>query len=507
MPRFQTALAACLVFVHFHSFSQNVKLQWTEQDKPRSKFINMVKDGKNGFVRISFISESPVHHPEKIDKLMLEHYSQGLTLISGKEVAVSVQELIDPKIIFLKGHYFLLSLKPGKTLSVFLTPLDLEKDQAGPSQEILHSDLESKVVITHPKIYYPADSSRVLISMEYILAKKGNQLFADVMLDSEGKKIWDKYFEIPVIGVIPNFFWLENKYTFRQAVSNSGDAYIVYQKDNSTDAVLIHIDKTGNKTEHPFQLAVSRIIDAAIIMNAQQQLYFGGFYQNSKEMLEGQFFISFDLSTGAAATLQTKPFDHELLNKLYNENYVRGIPNPAGLADLYLIKSVTSTPNGNLYICAEYMRIMDKSMTSPRMESEYGDILVLEYSPGDHLQALRIPKYQASINDFDHDSFYALAVENKLVFIYNDCASNIRVGDELVRCSIYGQVRDLVLVMAALDENNTLSRKSIFNIEEMDLIPYTESFTKISGNQISLFAKMYHAFRKPDVAVGVISFR
>jgi alkyl hydroperoxide reductase subunit AhpC len=61
--------------------------------------------------------------------------------------------------------------------------------------------------------------------------------------------------------------------------------------------------------------------------------------------------------------------------------------------------------------------------------------------------------------------------------------------------------------MATIDENNKVSRKSIFNIEEMDLIPYRRSFTKISGNQISLFAKMYHAFRKPDVAVGVISFR
>ena len=77
MPRFQTALAACLAIVHLHGFSQNVKLQWTEQDKPRSSFISMVKDGKNGFVRIGYKSESPVHHGERVDKLILEHFNQA----------------------------------------------------------------------------------------------------------------------------------------------------------------------------------------------------------------------------------------------------------------------------------------------------------------------------------------------------------------------------------------------------------------------------------------------
>ncbi|HEY4966280.1 MAG TPA: hypothetical protein VII28_07765 [Puia sp.] len=507
MPRFQTALVACLAMVNLHSFAQSVKLQWTERDKPRSKYISMVKDGKNGFVRIGYISESPAHHPEKVDKLLLEHYSQGLGMVSSKEVALPVQALTDPKIINLKGHYFLLSVKDGKKISVFLTPLDLEKDQAGPAKEILHSDAESKWNLDHPKIYYPADSGPVLIALEYVISKKGNQQFADVLIDPVGNKIWDKYFDIPVMGEIPNMYALDDRYAFRQAVSNAGDAYTVYQKENSSDAVMVHIDKTGNKTEHPLQLAVSRIIDAAIIINAKQQLYYGGLYQNANEILEGQFFVSLDPSTGAAAALQTKTFDPELLKKLYEENYIKGSLNPAGLADLYLIKSVAFTANGSLYFSAEYTRFVDRSVSSPRMEMEYGDILVLEYLLGDRLQALRIPKYQASINDIDHNSFFALPVENKMAFFYDDCASNLTSGDQLVRCSIYGQVRDLVLVMATIDENNKLSRKSIFNIEEMDLIPFREYFTKISGNQISLFAKMYHALRKPDVAVGVISFR
>ncbi len=94
-----------------------------------------------------------------------------------------------------------------------------------------------------------------------------------------------------------------------------------------------------------------------------------------------------------------------------------------------------------------------------------------------------------------------------MVLFYCDCASNVRSGDQLVRCSMYGQVQDLVLVMATIDENNKVIRKSIYNIEEMDLIPYMRHFTKISGNQISLFAKMFKAFQKPDVAAAVISFR
>ena len=203
---------------------------------------------------------------------------------------MSIQELVDPKVIILKGHYFLLAVKPGKTFSVFLSSLDFEKDQAGPYKEILHSDTEAKWFVENLKIYYPADSARALIAMEYIISKKGNQQFADVLIDSEGNKIWDKYFDIPVTGEFPNFFGTENKHEFSQAVSNAGDAYIVYQKENSFDAVLIHIDKTGNKSEFPFQLAVSRIIDAAIILNGRQQLYYGGLYKNATEMLEGAVF-------------------------------------------------------------------------------------------------------------------------------------------------------------------------------------------------------------------------
>ncbi|HEY2348858.1 MAG TPA: hypothetical protein VGH64_07565 [Puia sp.] len=96
-------------------------------------------------------------------------------------------------------------------------------------------------------------------------------------------------------------------------------------------------------------------------------------------------------------------------------------------------------------------------------------------------------------------------VGNKMCYIYHDCAPNI-ASDVLTRFTFkWVRGSDLLLVLATIDENDKVTRKSINSYGDLDIVPRPMYFRKVSANQISMFGTVFKVFGFPDEAIGVLT--
>jgi hypothetical protein len=286
--------------------------------------------------------------------------------------------------------------------------------------------------------------------------------------------------------------------------SNSGEVYTIYPTyGNDRSFNLVSINSTGNLKTDPPDLPVERYYDGAIQLNSLGQIVYGGLYANASGYSGGWFTSAIDPSSAKLISAKSTPFTQAFIDKIREDKQTTGKGEQTGLANEFLIRSVSYTPNGSVYFVTEFQNVKDMSS---QIWSEYGDLIVFGYRPGGVFEPARIPKLQHSSSGNSFSSFYGLPIGNKLFFFYIDCSENLASPDKLEHFAFKMTKEDnLLLVMATIDENNKLTRKSINSLGDLEFGPRPRHFEKISGNQISMFGSMFKTMGFPDESIGVLT--
>jgi len=404
--------------------AQRARLEWAEKTKFEDLYITTIKSQiKNEFIKISYRPVSVTNKRELAKSLVLSHYDKRLQLIYKKEIPLDEKDLMPVRVISMKGNHYLLSAKHNKSkdeTAINLTPIDVANDRIGATSVMTTYPIGSGAYLRIPKYIYSADSGRVLVYVNYIRKKGDNQQFADFVINEKAEKIWEKKFEIQVPGESPLFFSYETN-KFREAIANDGNVYLLYSTASGNSGYnLICIDNKGDLSSTPMNLPDKPFFDAAITVNQEGNIVYGGFYkEKTGGNITGYGIYVFDKKTFQPLNSKLSNFEPGFVEKVAADKQGETKAGKFGVSDNFRIKSIVTRSNGDVDFIAEFEETLFNASTHNYFFN-VGDILILDYSVAGDVSCFRIPKMQMCTNASHYASFHACE-HNSLLYIFYHC--------------------------------------------------------------------------------------
>jgi hypothetical protein len=132
----------------------------------------------------------------------------------------------------------------------------------------------------------------------------------------------------------------------------------------------------------------------------------------------------------------------------------------------------------------------------------YNDIIVVSINPaGEIAWAKKIPKYQVSRNDGGYYSSFTFSVSgNKMYFMFNDNAKNLKMNDETSQKFRYmNNPKKSVAILVSMDSNGNQDRQSMFNNNDLKIILRPKLFMQMNEHRMILYGEKGSTYKLADV--------
>lgn len=525
-------------------FAQNIKLTWSPEIeiKKKTSIGDIIYTDSKGIYYTTFERKGGMYSYYKsskfktIDKIS----ATNLTPISSKEVS-AFDDYDFRGIRGSKGNLLLFASKYDKKAEgtkYYVGNIDLNLNTNGSAKEFLsvtEEDFSKAADLTIRRSY---DSSKFLVLAErgssasrgykalreYNKNKKEDMKMIVIVLDSKGTKVWQKTIEIPenTDGAIS---------IAQEAITPNGDVFLLIKefnnkkmkatiKDENGKKIpgykyrLLRIYNNGNATQsYAIELGDKYINSADMKVNkSNNNLICSGFYNDQdNEVLKGLFYFEID-NTGTIIKKNSKDFPQDFVEEFKKHNGVKkdkknNDSDDDGLDKGFTVDDILIREDGGSYLLAEYYfsrtvcYTTSSGSTSCKTYYYHYDILTVNITADGTIDWFyRIPKRQIELNINKYSSYVATVNKNDMYVIFNDNPKNEdKEADE--KSDAVSRYKKSICVIQKIDKNKNVTKKELFNNEEVGKIfcPYDSKV--LNENSILLYTDKY---RDNDVILGKV---
>ena len=352
--------------------------------------------------------------------------------------------------------FFTLSHK--KLGKAFLLHQTIDKNgQISEPTEIFSMKIRNNDSYSYFDITCSEDSSLILIMAHQGLKKKSDNIIAIKVLNKNYQLQWEKN--------LTNQFIKQKIQLVSQAISNSGDVFMIGNKESENitgkDYIFFRISKDEvKKGGYDSNLANSFIHSAVLFCDLDNNLItITGFYSDEeKQAIGGTFFTTFDQQDLQIKLSRKEPIDAEPMKKYYGDD--------KKLTDLnledFVLSDFIQNEDGGVVLVAE----VKYDYIDSRRYTFFNDLLIVRMnSEGSVVQTSHIPKLYNTVKGW-YSSFLLIPENNNLHFIFNDDEDNTERLEKGKRIHMLGSLYASVTLIVTIDPDGNISRKTI--IENKD---------------------------------------
>lgn len=442
------------------------------------------------------------------DDLYLERYNSAsfkqefskkieIPELDGKEQDIE-------SIIYLKNRFLLFtSLYNNKlnTFTVHAYSFNSEGVMSKDSPELFSIEANSRAEGGEVNFLISEDSTRILVTHYAYFKKEKMQHITLTVLDETLKKLTEAKEEFPVKE--DGQYHLVSNY----AINNSGEIFLLHMEvtpavkkvPSKTKFTILSFGIDGKRQkDFPIDLEGKRIDRLSFAFDVNQNLLVSGFYEQKAGSgifkysgISGTFFMSIDKSTGQEKAKSFQDFDKDILESYFEP---KQLEKGALLPNNFLPRQIVQKEDGGVICVYEQYSYSYSSGNGQAVEmTYYGDLLVTNVNPDGTIKWVKIiPKRQlfvqrkASVGlgvGFVSASYmfniksdqtiyysYLLAITgDQIVFVFNDDPVNKDI-QPAYDTEVLKKIKGAVPMMVSLSESGNLSKKTLFEATDFDII-------------------------------------
>lgn len=409
-------------------------------------------------------------------------------------------------VVYLQNHFLLFtSLYNSKlnTFTVHAYSFNSEGVMGNTAPELLSIEANSRAEGGDLGILISEDSTRILLTHYAYFKKLKIQRITMTVLDENLKRVTEAKEDFPrmedgVLHRISNY-----------ALNNSGEIFLLHMETTpalrkvpaTTKYTILSFNAAG-KRQHDFviNLEGKRIDQLSFNFDINQNLLVSGFYEveSGKGIfkyagISGTFFMSLDKNTGMEKSKSFQNFDKKVIQSYYEPKQLTKTPSLL-LPNNFVPRQIIQKADGGVVCIYEQYSYSYSEGNGQAVEmTYYGDLLVTNINPDGTIKWTQIvPKRQlfiqrkASIGlgaGFISASYmfnlktdqtiyysYLLAITgDKIVFVFNDDPLNKDV-QPAYDTEVVKKIKGTVPMMVTLSESGELSKKTLFEATDFDII-------------------------------------
>lgn len=452
---------------------------------------------------------------ERPASVILEHYDTNLTVI--RSVELQLQE--DSKrtnyerILHSNNQLFLFSSFPNqKTKENILFVQTINKKTLE-----LSSDKRRIATIGYfgesrknaGEYYFELSRDRSKLLVYYALPYEAgeNERFGFQMFDAELNKLWGKEVSLPYkdelfevedyeVDNAGNVYLLGLVYNEKRKSKRKGDPNYQYQ-------ILSYNDEQDSPEIYPISILEKFLTDMQIGINKDGDIICAGFYSaEGTTSIRGSYFLKIDGNSKAIVSKSFEDFDINFITQNMTEKkerIARQKEKSSGNVELakYVLDDIILREDGGAVLIGEQFfvktsTVYNNNFYNTNYHYNYNDIIVINIgSDGQVEWTEKIPKRQASINDFGVYSSYVLSViGDKLYFVFNDNPNNLFYKDS-GKVQNFSRGKEWLVVLVELDRTGQQTREALFSGSgrRQETITRPKVCQQVSTNELVLFCQ------------------
>jgi hypothetical protein len=512
-------LCGCVLLTCFSFGQLPAQIEWGPENIYRPNMLSILPKNNGSFFTFHYTNSSLLPTP-KISRFdnCTEVLSKKIEQRIGDKM-VTLQDVF----VFSNRLFCLFSDLLGSTVSLYIQEYDTEADQLGPALEFASYPIP-KGWVRDVFISMSKSPKENFLVVDYLIPAKKAEF------DQFGYVILDKQLGIHQRGDYEIPFDTKLTAVETRHVTDAGEYFLgvsVFRKANSLTwknfdladkSVIMHLDKSDSLQIFEVNTEFQKVFNYTISSNLDQVLITGTWgniesheargvftaaYLLSSDSFSPPIFINFDEgqfpsdppAKATALDYGYSNIDNDLLNYAFRDVFYDESGNAIVLAEQYYINEVLS--------------IDSRGMSQVTNYYYYNDCLVYSINPqnGTLNWLKKIPKKQASVNDFGQFSSLVSYVSNKKLHVFfNDVKQNYEEmgsynGNKFL-FSNTTRYKDYCLAQATIDlEDGETKRSILSNYEPIN------GFVCLKLSAVNLNAKqlIFAASRKKD-KYGILMF-
>lgn len=367
------------------------------------------------------------------------------------------------------------------------------------------------------------DKSKLLIYYNLPYDKGASEKFGIHVFDNEFNQLWEKGIILPYK---EELFSIEG-----YIVDNQGNVHVlgVEYKDkarkkrmgspNYSYHVLSYYKDSKQHKDYEVKLVDKYITDMQIAINDEKEIICGGFYSNTgTSSIAGTFYLKINAETKKIEVQNFKEFDIDFITENLSEKKEAKTKKKAEKGKdvelyRYVLDDIILREDGGAVLVGEqyYVTVSTTTTTNSNGSTSttttyhyyYNDIIVTNISPKGEIDwASKIAKYQHSTNDGGFYSSYALSiVEDKLYFIFNDNAKNLKYDGKGAPYN-FTRGRESIVMLVEVDSDGEQSREALTSLSDSGMLTRPKVCRQISDNEMIIYG-----MRGKKYKLGKVTFK
>lgn len=487
--------------------AQKINVKWSEESKKELEYKSLVKGAGTEMVKLCFESQGGGFFSKRKITPILSRYDNKLVEQGVKSFAVDDDGMDFNGLMSVKGNLYMFSSKYDKgqkATTFYAQKIDANNlNPIGRPSNLGTMSAVNRDRATQASFVISKDSSKILFFGLAPYEKKQNEKYYMGVYDNQLNKLWETTVELPYLGKFVDVLDFD--------ITNAGEVGVLlkhYDKEVRKEKVreeganipayktkfLLYAKGEKKPKEYVLDLKDKFVHTLQITADNNSNLTLFGLYKNKYDgYINGYFITSINKAGNSVDLKKMEVFPEDVLALCKKDKQASTKERDPGLSAKFYLADVVQRDDKTIDYLLEYYKLVERTYTDSRggwhttWYYYYGDIVDVHVTDK-KTNFIRVPKWQETVNTGLYSSFKALTSKNKLYLFYNDDRDNVerdlsKRPDDMVRFT------KSVLAVAALDQNDNLSRSAVYDHKQMKLTTCVNVCQKLSNDKIGLYAQ------------------
>ncbi|MEP7375809.1 MAG: hypothetical protein ABI675_20600 [Chitinophagaceae bacterium] len=371
---------------------------------------------------------------------------------------------------------------------------------------------------------FSPDSSKVALFVEGFAKKKENKQFYAAVFDTNLKRIWGRYIELPFGGYEVT---IED-----QDITNEGKLFVAvknYQKQVNPyfiknfenqkvppyDYKIFVYSNQGAPRQIGINLPSHLVAGTRLVFEKNGSTTIAGLYKkNPNGNVAGAFYTNFDSVITEVNENKLLVFPQEILELVDKDGMGKSKGSDPGIYDYLRLRQIIPRNNGSVDLVSE---VQTETVTTQSDRNQffygkeyrrygYGDIIILNMDKERRTRFTRVPKGQEGYQSEWGLGYFPFVYADKLILLYNDHVDNIDKDLSKSPEHLAGSFKKCVLAAAIIDEKGNVTRKAIYNYRDDKRLALPKNFSRLSDTKV-LIHSITGAFMSYRLGFGLLSIK
>jgi hypothetical protein len=486
------------------AFAQAPQVKWSKDlDIDRSeRYLDIIGSNDSSFFVFKDIKGSD-------REFKLEQFNtETLKLESGTEVKlprVKDQPTFFEEFLFLNNRFYLFSSHENaksERRKVYAVQVNTAGEHVGNVVEVDDFFLGKKRKQIEFDVKLSVDSTHFLVYHNRPYSKESDEVFSFRVFDRDLRLTYSKELSLPydqeAFEVTDYLFdGKSNIYMLSGITPEKRETRLPRVGPENKRYVLLNYDFEANTLkEYDVSVKDKWINSVTFGITPDGDLAIGGFYSNDfRFAISGTFYFLLDGADKSVKASGLMPFDREFLRKF---NAGRTTENRE-LED-YFFDHFLLFENGEALLIAEQYYMTEMIRTDPATGYQtitysynYNDIILVKInSDGSIAWNVKVPKYQATVNDNGPFSSYALVWNKDVVHLaFNDHSENLDKlrKNENADLRSFGNVRKSVATVVSVNRKGEMNRQILFDSRDMKVVMKPKNAFQSGPRELLIYGK------------------